>query len=146
MKERYNVRVILYKVLSSGDREFLLLHARKGYWQFPQGGIETGEDVIEAARREVREETGLRIRGSELSKDKVVRSVYFAQREGEPVKIYLRALAAKVTSDSGDVNIGGPKSDGHLEWQWVSYDRAVGLLTEYPEQKKVFVEVLSKLE
>lgn len=28
-------------------------------WQFPQGGIEAGEDIIEAAKRELYEETGI---------------------------------------------------------------------------------------
>lgn len=31
-----------------------------GYWQFPQGGIEEGEDIIEAVFREMEEEIGTR--------------------------------------------------------------------------------------
>jgi putative (di)nucleoside polyphosphate hydrolase len=33
---------------------------RKNYWQFPQGGIDGNENVIEAAKREAWEETGIK--------------------------------------------------------------------------------------
>ena len=31
----------------------------RGSWQFPQGGIDEGEEIIDALRREIREELGL---------------------------------------------------------------------------------------
>ncbi len=38
----------------SGEKNFL------SRWQFPQGGVEPGENLVEAARREAREETGIK--------------------------------------------------------------------------------------
>lgn len=55
------------KVLSCGavivretpqGRRFLLLRAF-GYWDFPKGVVESGEDPMQAALREIREETTL---------------------------------------------------------------------------------------
>jgi 8-oxo-dGTP pyrophosphatase MutT (NUDIX family) len=50
-------------LLDSSDRVLLLraMHAADGYtfWVTPGGGLEPGETFEEAARREVREETGL---------------------------------------------------------------------------------------
>ncbi|MCU0937190.1 MAG: bis(5'-nucleosyl)-tetraphosphatase [Gammaproteobacteria bacterium] len=41
-----------------GECRFLLLRAYR-YWDFPKGHVEPGEDPLDAARREVLEETGL---------------------------------------------------------------------------------------
>lgn len=42
-----------------GDRLLLIQHARLGKWLPPGGEIEPGETPLEAAARELREETGL---------------------------------------------------------------------------------------
>lgn len=56
-KYRKNVGIIVCK------KGKVLLCARAdsfGYqWQFPQGGIEEGEDLVKAAKRELYEETGI---------------------------------------------------------------------------------------
>jgi 8-oxo-dGTP pyrophosphatase MutT (NUDIX family) len=47
-------------VLDAGRRRFLLLHHRKlGRWLQPGGHLDQDPDLLSAARREVREETGL---------------------------------------------------------------------------------------
>jgi len=37
----------------------LLLHYRSGHWDFPKGNIEINETEMQAATRELREETGI---------------------------------------------------------------------------------------
>lgn len=60
MSEEYrqNVGIVVYN-----KNLKVLLCKRKGYsddgWQFPQGGIDPGEDLLEAARRELWEETSV---------------------------------------------------------------------------------------
>lgn len=143
MKDRRNVRAILYDD-SKKRVEFLLLYTRKGYWQFPQGGIHPGETEVEAVQREVFEETSLRI----WKRDVVVRSkvedFYYAERGGDPIKVYLNVYAAKVDSDK-EVIIGR-SGDAHQDFIWVNYSRALSLLNEYPEQKIVFNKVIELMK
>ncbi|OGJ63330.1 hypothetical protein A3C52_05065 [Candidatus Peribacteria bacterium RIFCSPHIGHO2_02_FULL_51_15] len=51
--------------LKDKSPEILLVHKPRlaDAWQLPQGGIEAGESDREAAKRELREETGLKISG-----------------------------------------------------------------------------------
>jgi 8-oxo-dGTP diphosphatase len=51
---------VLHRVNDDGKREFLLVH-RPGYddWSLPKGKLDRREGFLEAALREVREETGI---------------------------------------------------------------------------------------
>jgi len=57
-------RVDIALVVPFRDRRFLVARRQagvhlEGYWEFPGGKIEAGEEPAEAARRELKEETGL---------------------------------------------------------------------------------------
>jgi 8-oxo-dGTP pyrophosphatase MutT (NUDIX family) len=50
--------VVVYR-MEDGEPVYLILHYVEGHWDFPKGHIEPGEDVEQAARRELWEETGI---------------------------------------------------------------------------------------
>ncbi|CAG0970369.1 ADP-ribose pyrophosphatase [Myxococcaceae bacterium] len=57
---RASVSAVVWRAV--GSRELLLLRrSDNGHWCLPGGGIEPGESVVDATRREVREETGFEI-------------------------------------------------------------------------------------
>ena len=54
-------------VILNGEREVLLCHVTgQNHWNLPKGGIDPGETPLEAAIRETREESGLRLQADAL--------------------------------------------------------------------------------
>ncbi|MCS6758323.1 MAG: NUDIX domain-containing protein [Candidatus Devosia euplotis] len=50
-------------MLVDGDKVLLIRHTYVPGWQFPGGGVDPGEAIEAAARREILEETGYRVTG-----------------------------------------------------------------------------------
>lgn len=65
MKEMYRqcASIVVFRRGAQGTEVLLLRKPRKNdAWQLPQGGVESGEDIAEAALRELREEAGITAR------------------------------------------------------------------------------------
>ncbi|HEX5542731.1 MAG TPA: NUDIX domain-containing protein [Micromonospora sp.] len=84
VEERDVVRVVL---LDSEDR-VLLFHARDPaypeqgmWWELPGGGMEPGETYLDAAIRELQEETGIRVLPGQVSGPNWRRTATFRYRE-----------------------------------------------------------------
>ena len=91
------------------------------HWDFPKGIREAGEEPMQAAIREVAEETGI----TELSFDWGDR--FFETGPYSRGKIARYFIAA--TSEE-DVSMGLSPETGepeHHEWRWVSFDEAYDL-------------------
>jgi bis(5'-nucleosidyl)-tetraphosphatase len=59
MREKSAGFILISNNLHHSDFSVLLLHYRSGHWDFPKGNIETNETEMQAATRELREETGI---------------------------------------------------------------------------------------
>ena len=64
---------------------FLMLKAKKGYYQFPQGGVDFGETSFYARDRELFEETGLKVKQTYPGVTYMV--FYDAKRNGDSRRV-----------------------------------------------------------
>ena len=100
---------------------YLVLRAFKN-WDFPKGIVETGEEQLACARREVEEETGLT--GLEFPFGDEFRET--PPYSGNKVARYYLAETEQVEIELPvSPELGRPE---HHEYRWVSHDEAEALL------------------
>lgn len=119
----YEERKAARAVVFDPDGNVTLLHAtQKHYHKLPGGGVEKGESIEAALRREVLEEIGCSIEDlRELGMIEEYRN-----------KLGLHQLSycftANVTGEKGEQNLeAGEMADGH-EPEWLSIERAIQTL------------------
>lgn len=113
---------VIYRRTHEGVK-FLLLYRRGSYWNFPKGHFEVGETSLEAALREVEEETG--IRKSELRMINGFRAYekFYFQRGEE--KIHDTVTLYLAETHKAEVRIS-PRE--HSGFGWFVYDDAVKIV------------------
>jgi len=114
--------VIVVRKDDDGKWKFLLLRAY-GYWDFPKGIVEPGEDPIEAAKRETREETTITDLDFKWGYDYRETGPY--NRGRKIARYYLAETKTKDISLPVNPEIGKPEHDAY---RWVSYEEAKKLV------------------
>lgn len=119
---------VLFRTIHQQRQYLLLRHRNDGHWAFPKGRLESGEDELEAAVREIFEETSI----DQLHPIPGFRetSSYYLQRNGQRIaKIVIYFLAETPRSDVF-------LSSEHIEFRWLPFEDAVGALT-YDESRRI---------
>ena len=116
-------------VRREGDAWRCLLLRAFQYWDSPKGQVEEGEKPIQAALREVREETGIRDLDFICGHDYVETGPY---ARGKVARYYLAETHSRHVVLGVNPELGRPE---HQEYRWVSFRRARQLAS--PRVKRV---------
>lgn len=116
-------------VRREGDAWRCLLLRAFQYWDSPKGQVEDGEKPIQAALREVREETGIRDLDFIRGHDYVETGPY---ARGKVARYYLAETHSRHVVLGVNPELGRPE---HQEYRWVSFRRARQLAS--PRVKRV---------
>lgn len=125
-------------LIIADDNKILLLYRFKNgeeYYVFPGGGVEEGEEILDAAVREAKEETGLDVT--------IQRSLWDYENKGRIEHFFL------VDKFSGKLKIGGPEEerqspDNVYRLEWVESEKLSGLKLVPETMKNRILEYFSK--
>jgi len=124
----------------------------KSFWQMPQGGVHINENYLDAAKRELKEETS--IKSVELIKEldgwlkynlpeNLLGKVWKGKYGGQKQKWFIM----KFLGEDHEVNVK-TKDPEFLEWKWINIDEITSVavnfkLSIYKKVKEQIKEIIS---
>ena len=120
----------------------------KKFWQMPQGGVDRNEDYLDAAYRELEEETSInnvklikKLDGFityELPKN-LIGIIWKGKYKGQKQKWFVM----KFLGQDSDINLK-TKHPEFFEWKWVALDKITDLVVEF--KLSVYKEIKEKVK
>ncbi len=118
--------VILRK--RKGGWEVLIVQDMKDQWTFPKGKVESGEEAVDAAKREITEEVGIR---DVTLRAELPRVEYWYQRDG----LVKKTVHYFVFTSQGEETLVNQLAEGIHNAQWMPIDKAIEIIG-YPKTNK----------
>jgi len=120
----------------------------KNFWQMPQGGVDSGEDFLAAAYRELEEETSIKdvqliqeISGTTtyLLPDHLLGIIWKGKYKGQKQKWFLM----RYLGNDKDINIKTYKPE-FLDWKWIDIDKITDVAVDF--KLHVYKELKDKIK
>jgi len=119
----------------------------KNFWQMPQGGIDGNENYLQAAKRELLEETG--IKNVKVNKElnywleynlpkNLLGKIWNGKYRGQKQKWFIM----KFLGNDKEININ-TKNPEFLEWKWVEISDLPKVAVDFKKEiyNKIFIEL-----
>ena len=120
----------------------------KNFWQMPQGGVDEGEDLLNAAYRELKEETS--IFNVKLIKEiedwtqydlpsKLIGIIWKGRYKGQKQKWFI----FKFLGNDTEINIK-TKNPEFLDWKWIEIEKITEIVVDF--KKEVYQKVEKEIK
>ena len=117
-------------------------------WQMPQGGVDQGETLIQAMKRELAEETSIKnikiLRELdywleyELPKN-LIGIIWQGKYRGQKQKWFI----VRFLGNDNEINLNTSKPE-FIEWKWANLDDLPGMIVDF--KKKLYEKLLPKIK
>ena len=124
-------------VLNKNNKVFVAkrIDNPKNFWQMPQGGIDKNENFLEAAKRELEEETG--VKSVKLIKEldgwleyelpeNLLGKIWKGKYRGQKQKWYVMKFMGK--NDEININTKNPE---FLDWKWMKFSMLLNVAVPF---------------
>ena len=121
----------------------------KNFWQMPQGGVDEGEDLLNAAYRELKEETSIfnvKLIKKEIEDwtqydlpSKLIGIIWKGRYKGQKQKWFI----FKFLGNDTEINIK-TKNPEFLDWKWIEIGKITEIVVDF--KKEVYQKVEKEIK